>query len=217
MIDSFCFAALFPSLILTLSQTSSLLHLPCVLPCISIASSLLQNRFSVMADQQFLEFVASTNGFCHGGEEFMLKSLAVVCRCPLVEQTEEFRTHFLLSKLAPNLRTYHRQAALHGYALLLPGVLQQRAPQILRTAFMEGQLRFMEQHAMPVPPIRLWGKGKSQCDFLRTLLPATWDVQDLEEMACPPIKELNSHPWQQTTVGKARALALWLDEHQNNS
>ena len=157
---------------------------------------------------QFLDVVVEVDGFAHGQEELTLKCLAAHCRLLHFESNENFASPGLVNRSPQQLATYKFQSDLHGFTLSSPGRPQHQAPLVLSRILCDIQRQFLLVMKAPIAPLRVWVKGHSKSNFVRTLLPLNFDTRNLEDLGCPALRHI-SNKWV-TTLSKARSLGEWL-------
>ena len=115
-----------------------------------------------------------------------------------------FASPGLVNRSPQQLATYKFQSNLHGFTLSSPGRPQHQAPLVLSHILCDIQRQFLLVMKAPIPPLRVWVKGHSKSNFVRTLLPLNFDMRNLEDLGCPVLCHI-SNKWL-TTLSKARSL-----------
>ena len=166
-----------------------------------------------------LNIVVVLDGFQHGEMPFFVKAVAFASLRNQVYRQRQFDTTELLTHSQDALRTYRFQSQLHGWPLHSTG-LPQCAMDTALLIYLQDTLLDTFEDGCPVPlAITLWTKGR----YIRDLI-ATW-VSDLPDLAvpiivrtlddidCPPARELIPADRPFTTKRTALAYADWMKRH----
>lgn len=167
-----------------------------------------------------LSFVIEVDGFQHGAmEPFHVRCLAVACGKTESTYTRFFDTTDLLGRSAEAIWTYRHQTDYHGLPISSAGLPRELASTALLHAI-QGHLLQLLEVGNPSPNVLiLWTKGGAKVQYLSSLLhgvvlPIPFLVRNLEEVGCPPARQLRQNV--STTAIKARVLAEWLIDHLND-
>ena len=167
----------------------------------------------------YLSVIALADGFQHADKPFFFKALAlgdVTIKSCCIHQ---FDSTPLLTGPATTIQTYQYQSQLHGWALHSTGLPQCAVDTFLLSFLQEFILDVFEGNE-PVPEtITIWVKGRHQMalfsrlvDYLPCLGIALL-VRDLEDISCPPAKQLlQLHHNKATTRDKMHVYLDWMSK-----
>lgn len=100
----------------------------------------------------------------------------------------------------------------HGLSISSAGLPRNLASNVLFHAIQENLLEILEEGKPTPQALILWTKGTAMKNYVHSLisvagLPIPFLVRNLEELGCPPIRQLTSDIG---TSSKAKILAEWL-------
>ena len=165
-----------------------------------------------------ISLVVQVDGFQYGANKFHFKAIGMTNVSDQHWQVRRFDSVNLLSHGPAALRTYRYQSNQHGW-LLDSGGLPQFMIKNSLLAFLQDAILNAFEHVRPVPvTIVLWMKGINQCQLIRPILDSLQPldlpivVRNLEDVGCPPARELiDIQPSESpTTIPKVLAFRDWL-------
>ena len=138
--------------------------------------------------------------------------MAVACGTTSTTYTRHFDTTDLLSRPADAIWTYRHQTDHHGLSISSAALPRNLASNVLFHALQENLLEILEEGKPTPQALILWTKGTAMKNYVHSLisvagLPIPFLVRNLEEVGCPPIRQLTSDIG---TSSKAKILAEWL-------
>ena len=133
--------------------------------------------------------------------------------------SHQFNSTPLLTSSVTAIQTYWYQSQLHGWALHSTGLPQCAVDTCLLSFLQEFILDIFEGN-QPVPEtITIWGEGRHQMALFSQLVESlpclgmALLVWDLEDISCPPAKQLlQLHHSKGTTRDKMHAYLDWLSD-----
>jgi len=167
----------------------------------------------------YLSVIALVDGFQHAGEPFFFKALTLGDVATKSYHICQFDSTPLLTSSVTAIQTYWYQSQLHGWALHSTG-LPQCAVDACLLSFLQQFILDIFEGNPPVPEtITIWVKGRHQMALfsrLKESLPClgiALIVQDLEDISCPPAKQLlQFHHNKATTRDKMHAYLNWMSK-----
>ena len=157
--------------------------------------------------------VVMVDGFQHGAvEPFQIRCMAVACGRTSTTYTRHFDTTDLLGRPSAAIWTYRCQTEHHGLSISSAGLPRDLAGNVLFHAIQENLLELLEEGKPTPNALILWTNGTTQRSYIHSLingvgLPIPFLVRNLDEVGCPPIRQLSSDLG---TSSKAKVLAKWL-------
>ena len=167
----------------------------------------------------YLSVIAWADGFQHADEPFFFKALALGDVATKSYRIRQFDSTPLLTSSATTIQTYQYQSQLHGWALHSTGLLQCAVDTCLLSFLQEFTLDVFERN-QPVPEtVTIWMKGINQMALFSRLVKSlpylriALLVRDLEDISCPPGKQLlQLHYNKATTRDKMHVYLDWMSE-----
>lgn len=163
-----------------------------------------------------LSVIAVVDGFQHGDEPFFFKAIALGNVATKAYRIRQFDSTDLLCRSTSAMQTYGYQSNIHGWDIHTGGLPQDAAGTCISSFIQELVLDVLESNRKPDMTI-VWTKGKDQMRLLAELvkyLPFFFMpivVRDLEDIACPSIRELLPyHGKRKTTSEKIEAYLKWI-------
>ena len=167
-----------------------------------------------------LHVVIQIDGFQSGEGEFHIKALGMAHPRTHTCQLRRCDTTELLSHSAAAIFTYRYQARQHGWKINSRGLPSTTAGNCLLAFIQDSILDTAEAGFLPTSRIVLWAKGTNQCHITTSLLSElpdialglTLTVRNLEDLECPPARQLTDlQPDRRpTTMAKLLAMSEWL-------
>ena len=167
----------------------------------------------------YLSVIALADGFQHADEPFFFKALALGDVATKTYRIRQFDSTPLLTSSATAIQTYRYQSHLHGWDLHSTG-LPQCAVETCLLSFLQEFILDVFEGNQPVPEtITIWVKGRHQMTLFGRLVESlpclgiALLVRDLENISCPPAKQLlQLHDNKATTRDKIQAYLDWMSE-----
>lgn len=180
-------------------------------------TSILDFASSTMA---CLHVVIQIDGFQYGEGQFHFKALGMAHPKAHKCQLRRFDTTPLLGHSPAAISTCRCQARQHGWPLNSHGLPSTMAGNCVLAFLQDTLLDTAESGSLPQSRIVLWAKGLHQCRLTTSLLSELPDidlrltlmVRNLEELDCPPARQLTElqPDHQPTTMTKLLAISEWL-------
>ena len=166
-----------------------------------------------------MSVIALADGFQHADEPFFFKAFALGDVATKSYRIRQFDSTPLLTSSATAIQSYRFQSKLHGWALHSTGLPQCAVDTCLLLFLREFILDVFEGN-QPVPEkITIWVKGRHQMALFSRLVESlpclgiALLVRDLEDISCPPAKQLlQLHHNTATTRHKMLAYLDWMSE-----
>ena len=167
----------------------------------------------------YLSVIALADRFQHADKPFFFKALALGDVATKSYHIRQFNLTPLLTSSVTTIQTYRYQSQLHGWALHSTGLSQCAVDTCLLSFLQEFILDIFEGN-QPVPgTITIWGEGRHQMALLRRLVESlpclgiALLVRDLEDISCPPAKQLlQLNHNKATTRDKMHAYLDWMSK-----
>ena len=164
-----------------------------------------------------MSVIALADGFQHADEPFF-KALALGDVATKSYRIRQFDSTPLLTSSATAIQSYRFQSKFHGWALHSTGLPQCAVDTCL--SFLREFILDVFKGNQPVPEkITIWVKGRHQMALFSRLVESlpclgiAFLVRDLEDISCPPAKQLlQLHHSKGTTRDKMHAYLDWLSK-----